>query len=254
MTDLVLENLSVLRGKRRVLQQTNLHLHPGEFVGLIGPNGAGKSTLLRAALGLVGAEGHSSLARLSPAVRARIAAWLPQAREIAWPMPVIDLVALAQNGRRDAPQVQAALARMDVAHLAERPATALSGGEQARVLMARALAQDTPILLADEPIAGLDPAHQIACMKLFAARAAEGRVVMASLHDLGLAARFCARIVVLDHGQIVADGAPEKVLTPDLLGRVFGIHCHIATVEGGLVLHPLESCNHLTWKEGSDAG
>lgn len=239
MSLLTLDNLTVQRGGRVTLHPTSLRVGPGEFIGLIGPNGAGKSTLLRAALGLVPARGQSSLAQLSPRARARAAAWLPQQREIAWGLRVAALVALAQDGREDAPQVAAALARMDVASLAQRPATALSGGEQARVLIARALAQDTPLLLADEPIAGLDPAHQIACMALFARLAAEGRTVIASAHDLGLAARHCTRLWVLHQGRIVADGPPRAVLTPELLREVFAIRCHLAEAEGGLILQPL---------------
>lgn len=239
MSLLKIENLTVRRGGKVTLHPASLRVEPGEFIGLIGPNGAGKSTLLRAALGLIPAGGRSCLAALSPAIRARNAAWLPQAREIAWPLRVAHLVALAQGGRETAPQVTAALARMDVSALSDRPATALSGGEQARVLIARALAQDTPLLLADEPIAGLDPAHQIGCMQVFASLAAEGRAVIASLHDLGLAARHCTRIVALHQGRIVADGPPQKVLTPDLLRAVFAIRCHLAEVEGGLVLQPL---------------
>ncbi|ETD86732.1 ABC transporter ATP-binding protein [Rhodobacter capsulatus] len=234
-----LDNLTVQRGGRVSLHPTSLQVAPGEFIGLIGPNGAGKSTLLRAALGLIAARGQSSLAQLSPRARARAAAWLPQQREIAWGLRVAALVALAQNGREDAPQVAAALARMDVTALAQRPATALSGGEQARVLIARALAQDTPLLLADEPIAGLDPAHQIACMALFANLAAEGRTVIASAHDLGLAARHCTRLWVLHQGRIIADGPPRAVLTPALLREVFAIRCHLAEAEGGLILQPL---------------
>lgn len=239
MSLLTLDNLTVQRGGRVTLHPTSLRVGPGEFIGLIGPNGAGKSTLLRAALGLIAARGQSSLAQLSPRARARAAAWLPQQREIAWGLRVAALVALAQDGREDAPQVAAALARMDVAALAQRPATALSGGEQARVLIARALAQDTPLLLADEPIAGLDPAHQIACMALFARLAAEGRTVIASAHDLGLAARHCTRLWVLHQGRIVADGPPRAVLTPELLREVFAIRCHLAEAEGGLILQPL---------------
>lgn len=239
MSLLTLDNLTVQRGGRVTLHPTSLRVGPGEFIGLIGPNGAGKSTLLRAALGLIAARGQSSLAQLSPRARARAAAWLPQQREIAWGLRVAALVALAQDGREDAPQVAAALARMDVASLAQRPATALSGGEQARVLIARALAQDTPLLLADEPIAGLDPAHQIACMALFARLAAEGRTVIASAHDLGLAARHCTRLWVLHQGRIVADGPPRAVLTPELLREVFAIRCHLAEAEGGLILQPL---------------
>ena len=234
-----LENLTVTRGGRVTLHPVCLRADAGEFIGLIGPNGAGKSTLLRAALGLIPAAGTSTLARLPPAARARAAAWLPQAREIAWGLRVAPLVALAQNGNAKAPQVVQALARMDVATLAERPATALSGGEQARVLIARALAQDTPLLLADEPIAGLDPAHQIACMQVFADLAAAGRSVIASLHDLGLAARFCTRLLVLHQGRIVADGPPRAVLTADLLQQVFAIRCHLSEAEGGLIVQPL---------------
>lgn len=240
MSALVLDHLDVTRGAHHPLAGACLRVEPGECIGLIGPNGAGKSTLLRAALGLVAAQGRSSLAALAPAARARAAAFLPQGREIAWPMPVIDVVALAQGGRRDAPQVTAAMARMDITAFAARPATALSGGEQTRVLIARALAQDTPLLLADEPIAGLDPAHQIACMKVFAGLAAEGRAVIAALHDLHLAARHCTRLVVLAGGRIVADGPPRRVLTPELLQDVFAIRCHLAEVDGGLVVQPLD--------------
>lgn len=240
MTLLSIRNLSVRRGDQVPLHPATLQVAPGEFVGLIGPNGAGKSTLLRAALGLIAATGDSSLAGLPLPARARAAAWLPQARDIAWPVSVRHLVALARNGDEQAPQVRDALERMDVARFAERPATALSGGEQARVLIARALAQDTPLLLADEPIAGLDPAHQIGCMQCFATLAAEGRGVVASLHDLSLAARHCTRIVVLSQGRIVADGAPRTVLTPALLEQVFAIRCHLAEVAGALCVQPLE--------------
>ena len=239
MTLMRLQDLTVRRGGEITLQPVRLQAGPGEFIGLIGPNGAGKSTLLRAALGLIPAAGRSSLAALSPRARARAAAWLPQNREIAWGVRVAALVALARQGNEAAPEVGAALAGMDVTALAQRPATALSGGEQARVLIARALAQDTPLLLADEPIAGLDPGHQIACMALFASLAAEGRGVIAALHDLGLAARHCTRLVVLHQGRIVADGPPHAVLTPDLLREVFAIRCHLAEAEGGLIVQPL---------------
>ncbi|PTQ75853.1 ABC transporter ATP-binding protein [Celeribacter persicus] len=239
MSLLSVQNLSVRRGARLTLDRASFSVEPGEFVGLIGPNGAGKSTLLRAALGLIPAEGDSSLARLSPAARAKAAAWLPQAREIAWPVSVVHLVSLAQNERQDATEVIAALTRMDLMTYAERPATRLSGGEQARVLIARALAQDTPLLLADEPTAGLDPAHQIGTMQTFAALAAEGRGVITSLHDLGLAARHCTRLIVMSEGRIVADGAPRAVLTEALLAEVFAIRCHLSETPEGLVVQPL---------------
>jgi iron complex transport system ATP-binding protein len=239
MSLLTTHNLTVRHGARVTLDHASLTVEPGEFVGLIGPNGAGKSTLLRAALGLITAEGDSSLAKLSPAQRAKAVAWLPQAREIAWPVRVAHLVSLAQNEREDAPEVLAALARMDLTALVDRKSTGLSGGEQARVLIARALAQDTPLLLADEPTAGLDPAHQIACMETFSGIAKDGRAVVASLHDLGLAARHCTRLVVIHTGRIVANGPPRHVLTEALLSEVFSIRCYISDAAEGLVVQPL---------------
>lgn len=202
-----------------------LTVGPGEFVGLVGPNGAGKTTLLRAALGLLPATGRRDLAK---------AAFLPQMREIAWPMPVDRVVAL---GNDDPAAVERAIVRMELQPLRHRRADALSGGEEARVLIARALAQEVPLLLADEPIAGLDPAAQIAAMEVFAEKAKAGAVI-ASIHDLGLAARFCTRLVVIGAGRIVADG-PPAVLTPDLLARVFGIRAWFRDTEDGPVFQPL---------------
>lgn len=225
---LSLRDLTVRRGGRVVVDRVSLEVAPGSFVGLIGPNGAGKTTLMRAALGLIAAEGVSDLAALPPARRARRAAWLPQAREIAWPIPVEPLVRLGRrtdpDRRADGPAVAEAMAAMEVTHLRDRPATELSGGELARVLIARLLAQRTPLILADEPVAGLDPAHQFAVMALFSRLAAEGRTVIASIHDLTLAARFCERLVLMGAGgRIVADGPPADVLTPERLQQVFGV-------------------------------
>lgn len=223
----------------------SLSVAPGEFVGLIGPNGSGKTTLLRALQGLVPAKGHSSLATLAGPARARAAAWLPQAREIAWPVAVAELVALGRMPHGDAapahPAVAAAMTRVGVSHLAERPATALSGGEQARVLLARALAQEAPLMLADEPIAGLDPAWQIRAMEVLAAEAAAGRAVVAALHDLGLALRHCTRLWILDRGRLLADGPPDAVLTPERLAAVFGIAAGRAETAEGPVFQPLRA-------------
>ena len=175
---LTLDALTVRRGTCPVVDSVSLTVGRGEFIGLIGPNGAGKTTLMRGALGLLPTEGQSSLAALPVAERARQVAWMPQAREIAWPMTVERLIALGRiphlpRGSRLRPQDQAAvdasIAHMGLEGYRTRTATQLSGGEQARVLIARALAQDTPLLLADEPIAGLDPEHQIATMTVFAA-------------------------------------------------------------------------------------
>jgi iron complex transport system ATP-binding protein len=249
MSLLSLSGFGVSRGVCDVLRGVDLHVGPGELVGIIGPNGAGKTTLMRAALGLVKSTGHSTLAGLSPRARARAVAWMPQAREIAWPVSVGRLVMLGRTphlgaGQRpcapDSAAVDRALHRMDLLALRDRIATRLSGGEQARVLIARALAQETPLLMADEPIAGLDPGHQIATMRTFASLAAEGRSVIVSLHDMGLAARHCTRLVVIHRGGIAADGTPAQVLTPDLLRDVFGISAFVQQTAGGMVFQPME--------------
>lgn len=139
--------------------------------------------------------------------------------------------------RHDEAIVETALQRMGVAELALRPANELSGGERARALIARVLAQDTPIILADEPVAGLDPAHQLELMELFAELAQEKRTVIASLHDLGLAAKYCTRLIVLNKGRLVADGAPEDVLTPALLKDIYGIDAHLMKIDDEFIVH-----------------
>lgn len=243
MTVLTTQGLTVRRGPKTVLAEIDLTVGPGEFVGLLGPNGAGKTTLLRAALGLMPCEGASSLAPLSPAERARRVAFMPQGREIAWPVSVERLVALGRSAHPDREQdrriVEEALALMDLTAFRDRPATALSGGEQARVLIARMIAQHTPLMIADEPIAGLDPAAQIRVMEIFSRIAAQGGAVLASLHDLGLASRHCTRLVVLHEGRIAADGAPRDILTPDLLADVFDISAFIAETPQGMIFQPL---------------
>jgi iron complex transport system ATP-binding protein len=246
---LVLDRLSVDLDGRRVVSEVSLAVAKGEVVGLVGPNGAGKTTLMRAALGLIPATGGSNLAVLPPPARARAAAFMPQGREIAWPVTVETLVALgrvpwlpARAGLRpdDAAAVARALARLDLGALAGRTVTRLSGGEQARVLLARTLAQETPLVVADEPIAGFDPAHQIATLRLFGEIAAEGRGILVSIHDLGFAARYCTRLVLLREGRVAADGPPDAVLTDARLAEVFGVGCFRADTAEGPVLAPLE--------------
>ncbi len=248
MSLLALSGFSIGLQGRSVLRDVSFSIGPGEFVGLIGPNGAGKTSLMRAALGLIPSQGTSSLLQLSEAARARAVAWMPQAREIAWPVTVEMVVMLGRMphmagltpSEADHEKVGEALQRMDLDGFRHRPATQLSGGEQARALIARALAQDTPLLMADEPIAGLDPAHQISTMQAFAAQTAEGKSALVSLHDLGLAARHCTRLIMLGDGRLVADGPPTEVLTPERLAHVFGITAWFRETEDGPVYQPLE--------------
>ena len=249
MTLLSLSGFGVRRGTKQILSGITLDIAAGEVVGLIGPNGAGKTTLMRAALGLIPAQGTSTLAQMTARDRGRAAAWMPQSREIAWPVDVETVVRLGRTPHlatgqklspRDAEAVERAITRMGLEQFRHRTATQLSGGEQARVLIARSLAQEAPLLMADEPTAGLDPAHQIATMQTFEALAREGKSVMVSLHDLGLAARHCTRLVILHSGGVAADGHPRDVLTPDLIRTVFGISAHFETTPQGIVFQPLE--------------
>lgn len=246
---LSVSGLSVTLRSRPVLSDVSFEVGPHEVIGLIGANGAGKTTLMRACLGLIDHRGHSSLAEQPPHARSKIAAWMPQAREIAWPVTVETLVMLGRIPHLDARQrpsqadrdaVDQVLKAMGLEEFRLRTATRLSGGEQARALLARAMAQDTPLLMADEPIAGLDPAHQISTMQSFARLAETGRSVIVSLHDLGLAARHCTRLIVLDKGRITADGAPGAVLTPDLIRDTFGITAWYENTDRGPVFQPLE--------------
>ncbi|MYM55882.1 ABC transporter ATP-binding protein [Thalassovita mangrovi] len=246
---LSVSGLSVTLRGRPVLSDVSFDVGPHEVIGLIGANGAGKTTLMRACLGLIDHRGHSSLADLPPQQRSKMAAWMPQAREIAWPVTVETLVMLGRIPHLDARQrpsqadcdaVDQVLKAMGLEEFRQRTATRLSGGEQARALLARAMAQDTPLLMADEPIAGLDPAHQISTMQSFARLAQAGRSVIVSLHDLGLAARHCTRLIVLDKGRITADGAPGDVLTPDLIRDTFGITAWYENTDQGPVFQPLE--------------
>lgn len=249
MNLLSVQNLSITLRNRPVIQNVSFEIQPGEFVGLLGPNGTGKTSLMRAALGLIAATGHSSLAEMSTSDRAKAVSWMPQSREIAWPIAVERLVALGRlphlpQGLRltadDQALVDQAIARMGLDPYRQRAASRLSGGEQARALIARALAQNTPLLIADEPASGLDPAHQISTMEVFATLAAEGRSALVSLHDLGLAARHCTRLILLSEGGILADGTPSDVLRPDLMARAFGISVWHQNTAQGPVFQPLE--------------
>ncbi|MHB2167367.1 ABC transporter ATP-binding protein [Alsobacter sp. R-9] len=234
---LIAEKVRVLLGSRVAVQGIDLRLSRGEFACVVGPNGAGKTTLLRALAGLVAHEGSvqvgvAPVRGLRPAERARRVAYLPQSGAVSWPLPVRDVVALGRmpHGARidalapaDLAIVADAIARTGLEGFETRLATALSGGERARVLLARALAVEADVLLADEPVASLDPRHQLAIMGVLRAEARRGRAVVAVLHDLALAARYADRIVMMEDGAVVADGSPRDVLDSARIAAVFGI-------------------------------
>lgn len=243
-----------LRFKRRmILDGVDVAAAPGAIVALVGPNGAGKSTLLKVLAGILApAAGRVEIngapqAAMAPAERARRIAYLAQERTVHWPMSVRATAALGRiphlpPGRRpgahDAAAIDAALAAMDVTALADRPILELSGGERARALLARALAQEPMVLLADEPTAGLDPAHQIALLRHLAALAGGGRTIVLALHDLALAARFATHIVLMQSGRIVADGRADDVLTTANLAAVYGITVATIVIDGVRIVVP----------------
>ena len=244
MVSVTIENLSVRLGRRPVLDAVSAVLEPGNLIGIIGPNGAGKSTFVRAMLGLVPSQAGRvavngrDIATMPPRDIARAVAYLPQGQTLHWPLSVERLVALgrlphlaplSRVSEADRAIVAEALARADVAHLKDRVATELSGGERARVLLARALAVGAAGLVVDEPLASLDPGHQIDVMTLLRREARAGGLIVAVLHDLGMAARYCDRVLLIDRGRLVADGAPEAVLTAERLAEVYGIHALVDT-------------------------
>lgn len=248
MTRVTFRDFSVALAGTSIVDDVSLSIEAGELVGLIGPNGAGKTTLLRAALGLIPALGHCSLAGLDDHARARTVAWMPQDRTVAWPISVEALVMLGRMPHRapgqrptatDREQVAAAIAAVGLVGFEQRAVTRLSAGERTRALIARALAQQTPMIMADEPIAGLDPAHQITMMETFAGIAASGRSVLVSLHDLGLAARHCTRLILVGERRVVADGTPADVLTADNLARIFHIEAFLQSTDHGPVFQSL---------------
>jgi iron complex transport system ATP-binding protein len=249
---LELERLEVRYGDRTALAPTSLALRRGELVGLIGPNGAGKSSLVKAAAGVVRAGGRVSwagrpLADLRPLERAKLVAYLPQAPAAHWPLAARDLVALGRLPHRafaeraapdDDAAVEWALAECGADNLAGRRVDELSGGERARVLLARALAVRAPVLRVVEPIQSLDPYHQLQVMSVLKRYAGPATLVVAVLHDLALAARFCSRVVLLDGGAVVADGSPAAVLTDSVLGRHYRVRPYLAIHDGEPVVVP----------------
>lgn len=213
-----------------MLAPTSFELRPGAVVGLIGPNGSGKTTLLRALAGLTAGPGQTllddrPLSELAAMPRARRLAYLPTEREAGWPMRARDVVALGRMpfGGADDGAIERALQLTDTLAFADRRVDLLSTGERARVLLARALAGRPDWLLLDEPTANLDAHHQLAILDVLRGEAARGAGVLVTLHDLALAERWCDRLLLLDGGRLVADGAPADVLSATMLRDIFHV-------------------------------
>jgi iron complex transport system ATP-binding protein len=254
---LAANNLEVRYGARTVVRATTLALEPGTLAALVGPNGAGKSTLLRALAGLVARSGDVSwrgtaLARLDGRTRARTIAYLPQAPPVHWSLAAAEVVALGRLPHRaygaepndaDNEATSRAMRLTDTLSFAARSVLQLSVGERSRVLLARALAVEAPVLLVDEPIAMLDPYHQLDVMRTLRTYAsgssdAEPRIVVAVLHDLGLAARYCDRVLLLNDGAIVGDGPPEHTLNAAAIREHYRVEPLIARHDGEPLILP----------------
>jgi iron complex transport system ATP-binding protein len=257
VTLLVASGVHVRLGTASVLEGVSLAVAPGEFVGLAGPNGAGKTTFLRTAANLVPATagsvriGGKTHAELGPAGVARTLAYLPHGAPVHWPMPARRVVALGRLphlsawqrlSERDEAAVDSAMMRAGVSAFATRRVDELSAGERARVMIARALAQEPKLLLADEPTVALDPYHQLRVLELLRAIADAGGAVLAVFHDLALATRYCTRLALIRSGRILADGAPADVLSADNVRAAYGVE--IAAVPATAFTLPAGAARH----------
>ncbi|MFN8053428.1 MAG: heme ABC transporter ATP-binding protein [Acidimicrobiales bacterium] len=255
MSALVATGLAVRRARRTVLSAVELEVRRGEVMALVGPNGAGKSTLLAALAGdlrPVAGEvvlGGRPLASWSIGDLSRERAVLPQQHAVTFAFTAGEVVRMGRTPWRGRPEagedddaIAAAMAATDTTALAAAPFGSLSGGEQARVALARVLAQRVPIVLLDEPTASLDLRHQVQVFRVARARAADGDAVVVVVHDLSLAAAHADRLVLLDDGRVVADAPPDTVLTPDRLSDVYG--CEIDVVTHPVTGAPLVVAGH----------
>lgn len=246
------DGVSVSYGSRRVLGPVTVTVGDGEWLGLIGPNGAGKSTLIKAAVDAVAHSGSVTLngSALRPGLDV---AWMPQRPHLPDSMGVADYVMLgrtphlgwlAAEAKHDVEAVRDALEKLGLSVLARRPLGTLSGGEAQRAVLARALAQEAPILLLDEPTASLDVGHAVEVLDVVdMLRRRENLTVVTAAHDLTLAGRYAERLVLLDGGRIVAEGSPGEVLTEQTLRAHYGVGIKVVEDEDGPIVVPLRKRN-----------
>ncbi len=254
MSNLAAVAVSLRLGGTPILSDARFMVAAGEVTGLIGPNGAGKTTLLRMLAGLLAPDSGEILLDGAPLEshdrreRARRIVYLPQGGTSDWSVTVETLVGMGRLPHMgpwrgpaavDREAIAAALATCDVAHLADRPVSRLSGGERARVLLARALAGQPEIFLVDEPVSGFDPAHRLDVMETFGKLAQSGVGVVVAMHDLSLAIRYCNRLVLMAGGLVVASGTVTEVLSPKNLQHYYGIDAHIGMIDDCPFLLPL---------------
>jgi iron complex transport system ATP-binding protein len=256
VTAIALENVTVVLGDRPVVDGIDLEVAEGEWLGLIGPNGAGKTTLLRAIArlvpfsGTVALDGHDTRV-MGRTELSRLVAVVPQDPSTPPWMTVAEYVLLgrtphlgrlAKEGIRDREHAARALERLDLLDYRDRLLGTLSGGERQRVVVARALAQEARIVLLDEPTAALDIGHQQQALELLdVLRAESGLTLVAAMHHLTLAAQYADRMVLLDGGRVVADGAPRQVLTEPLIATHYDAAIHIVDVDGRIAVVPSRS-------------
>ncbi|MGV3576083.1 MAG: ABC transporter ATP-binding protein [Devosia sp.] len=252
MAGLQVAGVTIRRGGRAIVADARLSAPAGKVTGLVGPNGAGKSTLISAIVGIEQPEAGAltfegaDLVSMSRRARAAISAYVEQSASTEERLSVADVVALgriphisawtAGLGPDDEALVARALKQVDMADFATRQFNTLSGGEQQRVHIARALAQEPKLLVLDEPTSHLDIRAQLQVLRILGGLAKAGGTVLLALHDLNLALRFCDWLVVLHAGRVVAEGPPIEVLGEDLLAEVYGVHARLIQGPSGPVI------------------
>lgn len=248
MSTLSAHDIEVRLGGKLVVAGVAATFQSGTVTAILGPNGAGKSTLLACLAGLRKPNrghvrlGDTEVLSMQARARARRIGFIPQTPEVAWAVEARILVGLGRTpfigssglSLEDGAAIDRAMDAAGVTELADRDVTTLSGGERGRVLIARALAGDPEWLLADEPLTGLDPGHQLDAGDLFRAMAHEqGRGVIVTLHDLSLAARIADRIIVMAAGKVLADGPPSQALSPEVMASAYGVRARVIEGAGG---------------------